>query len=303
MKNHKLLFFLLTLTFLLHGCNSIYLYETEKYSLTIEGRPDASSPVSFNLGVKQRVASVIPSKGKDNDIQCNGRKSPVNIESGKSTNAGEAYSLISYFDLNKKDKPGWFNDPITVETALMTGKIAACADSNTPALMNAMVSKGALQNPGAHYSTMRHILNSLDKNDMEDKKYLDSLDSLSRTVIPAKYPVNVFNIVDETILVDKQKDSPINNNATVDISDALTYWGKIDNSSKRLEGVLKTPDQFKYQGVPANNEIVISGLQSEFEKTKQELDRVGSELATNPVYTGAIQFYIDKYLKQANSGK
>lgn len=54
--------------FMLQGCNAIYFYETQKYSLTVEGRPDVTSPASFNLGIKHRVAAVIPEKGNMLDM-------------------------------------------------------------------------------------------------------------------------------------------------------------------------------------------------------------------------------------------
>lgn len=45
-----------------YGCNSAMIYETEKVSLTLESRADVSQPIAGNLGIKQRVAMIIPGK-------------------------------------------------------------------------------------------------------------------------------------------------------------------------------------------------------------------------------------------------
>lgn len=43
------------------GTNQIYFYETEKASLlAVEGRPDPSLPLQGNLGLKQRMAVIVP---------------------------------------------------------------------------------------------------------------------------------------------------------------------------------------------------------------------------------------------------
>jgi hypothetical protein len=92
---------------LLGGCtNSIYFYETEKISITLEGRPDGTSPVSGNIGVKQRVVAFGPPKSV-----------------GESEEGEDAVSLISYFAFDKTDA-GTFHDPIVIETALITGDAA-----------------------------------------------------------------------------------------------------------------------------------------------------------------------------------
>ena len=47
-------------TLLTTGCSSIYFYETEKFSLSLEGRGDPSNMVKANLGFDQRVALIAP---------------------------------------------------------------------------------------------------------------------------------------------------------------------------------------------------------------------------------------------------
>lgn len=100
---YKILFLIL----LLSGCaNSMYFYETEKISLTVEARPtDSSQPVQGNLGVKQRVALIVPKKSNDD------------------TGDGEALSSISSFNFRIKEE-NWAFNPILIQTAFVTGDAA-----------------------------------------------------------------------------------------------------------------------------------------------------------------------------------
>jgi len=101
---YKILF----LALLLGGCaNSMYFYETEKISLTVEARPaDASQPVQGNLGIKQRVALIVPKKSNDD------------------TGDGEALSSISSFNF-RIIKEDWAFNPILVQTVFVTGDAAS----------------------------------------------------------------------------------------------------------------------------------------------------------------------------------
>lgn len=95
------------LSLLLSGCaNSLYFYETEKFSLTVEARPDPTQPVQGNLGIKQRVGLIVP--GKENN----------------GSGGGEAMSSLSNFNLRIIDKGNIFN-PVLIQTAFITGDAAS----------------------------------------------------------------------------------------------------------------------------------------------------------------------------------
>jgi hypothetical protein len=64
-KNNAVIRFLCLVAVLaVAGCNSIYYYNSDKVSLTLEGRPDPSAPVSGNLGIKKHIVLVVPSTEK-----------------------------------------------------------------------------------------------------------------------------------------------------------------------------------------------------------------------------------------------
>lgn len=94
------------------GCTELYFYETEKFSLTVEGRPDSTSPFSGSFGLKQRVIALVPPK-----------KRPWTPYSAVES---DAMSMISYFNFDKKPgstlNPPRFWPAVTVRTALITGK-------------------------------------------------------------------------------------------------------------------------------------------------------------------------------------
>ncbi len=94
------------------GCsNMIYYYQTDKFSLGVEGRPDSTAPISGNFGFKQRIVTVVPSK--DDKALFEGQPEE------------DAVSMVSYFDFKLKDADWTWLDPLTVNTALITGQAAA----------------------------------------------------------------------------------------------------------------------------------------------------------------------------------
>lgn len=94
----------LILSSLLIGCaNTMYFYETEKMSLTVEARPDSTQPVQGNLGLKQRVGLVVPKKKEDED----------------------ALSAISSFNFKITPEPETVFNPVLIQTAFITGEAAA----------------------------------------------------------------------------------------------------------------------------------------------------------------------------------
>src|SRR5262245_45778434 len=86
--------------------NTLYFYETEKISLTVEGRPDSTQPVQGTLGIKQRAVLIVPPK-----------------------TGGEALSAISSFQFTKSPGEVFNFGPVTIRAALVTGEAATNLDS------------------------------------------------------------------------------------------------------------------------------------------------------------------------------
>lgn len=94
------------------GCaeNAAYLYETQKVGLSIESRPDPSMPVAGTLGVKQRVAAVVPSQS---------------VGGSAGTPGSDAVSVISTFAFDKRPARSWMGlGPVDLRAGLITGRAA-----------------------------------------------------------------------------------------------------------------------------------------------------------------------------------
>lgn len=134
------------LSLLLSGCaNSMYFYETEKISLTVDARPDPSQPVQGNLGIKQRVALIVPKKSNDdaNDevVPKKGTgDGAIPKKINDDTDDGEALASISSFNFRiiKKD---WALNPILVQTAFVTGDAAVKLYEKNDSLLVARVAE------------------------------------------------------------------------------------------------------------------------------------------------------------------
>ncbi len=268
----------LTVAGCLAGCsNALYFYETEKISLTVEARPDSSQPVQGSLGIKQRVVLIAPQKRKNDD----------------------ALSAISSFSFKIIPKPNTPFNPVLIQTAFITGEAAAClSEPEAQLAAQAIAFDHVNLSAGAKYTLMRNIVNSLkEQNTEEDNKHLDLLSGLGKSVVPAAYPVPIFRL-DSTNNLDitSAKGADVE---YADIDSALSYWGELDGSVQKLKFVLSDPGQYKFKDIPVTNEMIKNGLQNEQETTQQEVDRISSELGKNPIYLDAVQYFIDKYIKNS----
>jgi hypothetical protein len=114
----------IALSLMLTGCNAIYFAETDKASLTIEARPDASSPIAASVGVKQRVVAVVPPRKTATMTPSESPDGSGGSEAMDRAPAGDAVSLLSYFNFEKGDDGRSIGEPVTIELALLTGTAA-----------------------------------------------------------------------------------------------------------------------------------------------------------------------------------
>lgn len=150
------------LSLLLTGCaNSIYFYETEKISLTVEARPDSTQPVQGNLGIKQRVALIVPKKSNDN-------------ADGKD---GEALSTVSSFDFRIIDDENFFRfNPILIRTAFVTGEAAGKLYDKAPGVAKVLSSYDrALKEIKVESKQLDEIIAHVAKDSDIDSGKLDEL--------------------------------------------------------------------------------------------------------------------------------
>lgn len=133
---------------LLPSCsNALYFYETDKISLLVEARPDSSQPIQGNLGLKQRVALVTPATKNSEDAKpsANGSACDDALVTPSTKNPeGDAMSGISSFRFKIDEEPGF--NPVTIQSAFITGEAASCLDSEQTEKASSIVARsGELQ--------------------------------------------------------------------------------------------------------------------------------------------------------------
>ncbi len=261
----------------LAGCsNALYFYETDKIALNIEARPDASQPIQGNLGLKQRVVLVAPKKNKNDD-------------------AVSSISSFSFKSLphNTQHRLG----TVLIQTAFITGDAAAELNGLAAAAAKAIVQDGG-NDAGVDLAIMRFIVDALaNRHTQEADTHLSLLNALAKAVIPTKYPFPIFAITSsgahsQTLAIDIAADTPIP--APIDMNSALDYFSDVETSAETLAMVIEHPQNYQWKNAPLTDGVIIEGLKSEYEKTKQELARLNQELAGNSVYRDARRYYIDK---------
>lgn len=116
------------------GCaNAVMFSEVDRVSITAEGRPDSSQPVSVSIGLKERVVLVAPT-GESNGAfgAAEGTKERYlgGVPTGATQSllrAGEAVSVISSFEFRQTEDPAltrWFDDKIEIRSVFITGAAA-----------------------------------------------------------------------------------------------------------------------------------------------------------------------------------
>ena len=133
---------------LLTSCsNALYFYETDKISLTVEARPDSSQPVQGNLGLKQRVALVTPATRIPQDVLPSANESACDdalVTPSTKILEGDALSSINSFRFKIEEEPGF--NPVTIQSAFITGDAASCLKQNEAATAAKIVAQsGELQ--------------------------------------------------------------------------------------------------------------------------------------------------------------
>lgn len=152
MKTATIILFIAAITNFLCGCSAVYFAEYEKYGLVVEGKPDASEPVSGSVALRQHVVLVTPGR-KSNEETCEKLDALVgevvaekhedkdsagpNVHGtlqtrlAKKKAASESVSVLAYYDFQKlkNEKGNIFVDRIIVRSAFITGDAARSLSS------------------------------------------------------------------------------------------------------------------------------------------------------------------------------
>lgn len=206
------------------GCrNAVYFYQRDALSLTAEGRlNDPTSPLSANLGFKERVVLIVPPSDMTAAPEVTGSSSGAseagtthqtvgtqgNIASSPaSTGEGagrttelrgpevpkdDAVSVISYFDFVKANGSRITNPGLTIQSSFITGAAARAVtrENKTAAVAKAITGFDTLRRADmTAISAMYDVVKT--RTDDEAIALIAQLDGLFKQV-PAAWPVDVF---------------------------------------------------------------------------------------------------------------
>ncbi|MDD5273431.1 MAG: hypothetical protein PHU14_12010 [Methylovulum sp.] len=284
--------------------NALYFYETDKIALNTEARPDASQPIQGSLGLKQRVVLVAPKKAGPTGSS---RIAPANVvpatpaqassdkNKSNAVDPNDAVSSISNFSFGiTPDHSNYFFNPVLIQTAFITGEAAANLGKPEAIAAAKAIAQDSGNDIGAEVSIMKNVAAVLkERNTPEAIEHLSALDGLAKAVMPAKYPVTVFGESGSNAIITANDKGTAINPAPDNIGSALTYWDQLNKSAKLLKRALPNLGRYKLGGVPITDNLVKIALQDEYERTGQELTKIGQTFAGSPAYTAAIQYYID----------
>jgi len=226
---------LLIITALSHvlGCNSVYFYETEKVSFTIEGRPDPTAPVAANLGLKQRVVLI----------------APASAETGTNQATGDALSVLSSFrfQIHAKEPRQPFSR-MTIDSALITGRPAQSLLPKETANAMSALTGGEVQ-PIISYdiSVLRMMfqgVKQLQATLPADSDYQDQIKALTGNLnaldglAPQKYDALIFCTIENgNFIARSNRDVSDTIPGEPGFDRVLTYWHDLDMSVKALAKV------------------------------------------------------------------
>ena len=170
---YKVLILLVSLV--LVSCkNSIYFYETARFSMTVEAKANSYEPISGNIGYKQQVAVIVPPKRSDDN--------------------SEAVSFVSNISAKTEPITGGF-DKISFSSVMISGKAAEGISANTVEAVTGAIS----QNIPVKLLTLIH-------DELEDDKYPPNLKTELNSMIDEfvekiKYSANInfYNLTSNKI--------------------------------------------------------------------------------------------------------
>lgn len=263
------------------GCNAVYFYETGKASLTLEARPDPTSPLSGSLGLKHRIAAIVPStqpstpesrdlKKKAREKEAEAAELAVGTDEEGSDQAqsaklrdkarslvkaaetldakGNALSVLSSFRFHLYPvEKGRVVPRVTLDAALITGHAAQSVSrgrlAQTVGALSGVESDEAVQLQFAAFSQLYEALRQQAEADPKSAaaKSKAELDAIA-LALPSTYPVDVYaQSTPPNLQVRQRKGAPVQRKT---FDDVAKYAGLLADSKEALDRTIPriTPD-------------------------------------------------------------
>jgi hypothetical protein len=298
----------MTTLLVLAGCHSVYFYETDKISLTIEARPDATGPIQGNFGLKQRVVAFVPPTKAATETATRpatrpttqSTTQPVDLDEFRTARAiaadrhGDAMSVLSSMRFHKWPKPEgapWYNvSHMSIDAALITGaaaKVAANPGQAIGTLSGEISSSGSLVGLAA-LDTIYRTLNSRKGSDAQAAEIVQRLKDMT-LALPKEYPVSIYDWDQSGTNLHKMKNrhDPITAN---DFPNVITYWSQLEQSAKVLTEALGQSAPLTVDNVTINGSAR-TDLEHELATTKELRDAFRKAIASSPAVRQALDHF------------
>jgi hypothetical protein len=270
MKTIRTLLAMTTALMGLMGCSSVYYYETDKISVSLEARPDPTAPIQGNIGVKQRIVAFVPPTTRKalspteasaamTSLDASAKKE-IQDDMAKSDMAsarkaafallanedeiinGDALSVLSSLRFHKFPKPSGASilqaGRITIDSSLITGNAAKIV-TNPGTALQALSGAGSTGVPLQKLAALSTIYGTLATDTSTQAPVIKAdLDSL-KSLLPDKYPFTVYKAGKDAadIGIYKSKDDGVKKD---DFNDVLEYVARLEHSALVLN-ILKLP--------------------------------------------------------------
>ncbi len=226
--------------------NAVYFYEREAFSLTAEGRvTDPTSPVSANLGIKQRVVLIVPPGDPEATLDASKLDSQPHLTEAEKIKMSkdDAVSVISYFNLVKDDTQNFLKPELTIETSFITGMAArvVAEQKNTGVVTQAIANVGSFA--PADFTAVFAMYRALSSmpDSVEKARVVGLMDALAAR-IPPTWPVSIYRVdqAATNLLVNAtEKEGQAVASAGAGYTGLNAYWQTLEDSLANLNGIAK----------------------------------------------------------------
>lgn len=277
----------------LAGCsNAVNYHHSERNSIALEVRAtDPQQPLQGVIGIKTRTIVVAPGM----------KGSPDKQAEGTADDNGESTSVISDFNLQRKESIGfWAFGSTSIQSAFITGDAAIAAPAGTVKALSGLGFEGAGDSVIFKQNVLANIYKFLDSNqatDEKSKEYIMQLDKLL-ALLPKNYINNTYYSMSGNVL--EKRDTSGYLAKPQPFLEVLNYEQVLVSGSIAELEKMEADRSIKYKAGPAASATDINAadltmLQGELKRLKAER-RAFIDMIVNHSVIDQAAAYMTSYL-------
>jgi hypothetical protein len=299
------------------GCDSVYFYETEKASLTLEARPDVTAPIQGNIGVKQRIVALVPPGNSTaaatltstqldiaaqvladskkalaaGDIAMAQKKYVAYVAMQNELTNSDAMSVLSSLRFHKYPKPdgsSFFEfGRVTIDAALITGNAARVVSNPSAAIQNLSGTTLKVGTSLQQLSVLETIYSAIKGGTDQSAKTIKADLDATTSNLPDAYPAAIYG-TDATKATDIQTIHKAGDSVMKrDFRDVITYLRELQNTSAVVP-VLNKPTFTVDGSAPTVSALAISETVTQ---TIASGNALNQKIQSSPAVQNAIIYF------------